>query len=339
MIKKLLLQLFGEGGGAAAAPAGSDGGGAGSAEGATGSIEVGMAEDGTRIDQRLAERMKEQEKRFPGLYKGLKQAKPAQAPAQQEAQPAAKAPAEEQDPAQDLEAEWNEAKNGKFKALYGRDVANSVQDRFKNQKNANDQLTQLAPMLNILAKKAGVEPTDFKGIVDSVMNDESLYEEEAEKAGMTNEAYRTFQQLQAENERFHQQEQERERINSINNHLANLARQGEELKQKFPNFDLNEEMKNNDFRRMTAPYSGLTVEQAYLALHYNELLPGAVQAGVNQATKRMSQSLAANAARPVEGAMSNTAAVQIETDPSKMTKEQIQQYIERARMGERITSF
>lgn len=331
MIKRLLLQLFGEGGGAAAAPAGSDGSGATSADG---QISVGSMSDGTKIDQRLAERMKEQEKKFPGLYKNVQpaQAKPAEKPAE-------KAPEKEQEPAKDIDTEWNEAKKGKFAQQYGRDVQAAIQERFKNQQNANDQLTQLAPMLNILAKKAGVDPTDLKGIVDSVMSDDSLIEEDAEAMGMTNEAYRSFQQLQAENDRYRQQEEQRERLNSMQNHLANLARQGEELKQKFPNFDLNEEMKNNDFRRMTAPYSGLTVEQAYLALHYNELLPGAVQAGVNQAKKQMSQSLAANAARPVEGAMSNTAAVQIETDPSKMSKDQIKQYIERARMGERITSF
>lgn len=334
MSEKLKLQLFGEGGGgAAAAPAGGDGSGEASAVGQ--GIATGTMSDGTRIDQRLAERMREQERRQPGLYNSVRQAQ-AQA-----AQPVAQQQPDvgPEQTAQNIDAEWEEAKKTKFRDQYGRDVQAAVQQRFKNQNDANDTLQILAPMLQSMAKRAGLDPSDTKGLVDAYLDDDSTWEEEAEEHGMTGQAYREFQQLQTENQRYRQQREEQERFEATQKHYASLVQQGEELKKTFPNFDLQEELKNPQFLSMTSPEGRLNVEQAYMALHYRDVLPGAVQAGVQQAQKQMAQTLAANRARPVEGALTNQAAANINADPSNFTREQMRAYIERARMGERITEF
>jgi len=52
-------------------------------------------------------------------------------------------------------------------------------------------------------------------------------------------------------------------------HIEGLRQEGEELKKTFPNFDLQNELQNPVFRRMTAPGSGLTVADAYYAVHRN----------------------------------------------------------------------
>ena len=318
------LQLFGEGGDAAPTT-GTEGMAAPSADVApdTG-IQAGMTmDDGTQVDARLAERMNAQERKHPGLYKKQN--------ATADVQPAA---AEE--PARSIDDEWAEAKKGKFAEQYGRDVQAAIQQRFKNQEDANAKFASVQPMLDALIKKNGLTEGDYGALSSMILDDDSLYEDEAEQHGMTVEAYKNFKSLEAEAATYRRQKEEQEQIATFQSHLAELNRQAEILKQTFPDFDLHAELNDPNFRRMTAPNSGMTVEQAYMACHYKELLPGAVQAGVNRARTQMSQSLAANAARPVEGATNGGAAVTINSDPRNMTREQRRQLLERARMGEKV---
>ena len=134
---KMDLHLF-EGGaaGASAAPA------AGAGEGGEAAVvSPGTLNDGTQVDARLAARMEEQaRKRRARGEAPVQAAQPAQeAP---EAQPQAEPQAEEPS----LDDQWAEAKK-KFKDQYGRDVKAAVDDRFKNQKDASQQLAKLTPAL------------------------------------------------------------------------------------------------------------------------------------------------------------------------------------------------
>ena len=109
------------------------------------------------------------------------------------------------------------------------------------------------------------------------------------------------------------------------------------MKARFPGFDLRTELQNPAFRRMTAPNSGLTVEQAYYAIHHDEIAPQAMAAGVQRAQRQISQSLQANGARPVEGAMTgNSGAPDVSIDPRRMSRAEREQIKERVRRGEKI---
>ena len=59
-------------------------------------------------------------------------------------------------------------------------------------------------------------------------------------------------------------------------------------------------------------------------------------AGVNQAKKQISRSLQANAGRPVEGAMQNTAAANIAIDPRNMSRAQREELKRQARLGNKV---
>ena len=50
-------------------------------------------------------------------------------------------------------------------------------------------------------------------------------------------------------------------------HFRSLAEQEAELKKTVPDFDLQKELQNPTFLRMTAPGSGLRVADVYFALH------------------------------------------------------------------------
>lgn len=320
--RKLFLQLFGDG--AAAAPAGD--GGASASESAD--FTAGnVLEDGTKVDKRLADRMNAQRKRYPNRYQA-KQVAPVQAEAQSEETVEANQPT--------IDEEWAELKKGKYAELFGRDVQNAVQDRFKNQKDANDQLNTLKPMLDALIKKNGLKDGDYEALSKHILDDDSLYEEEAERMGMTVNAYKDYKALEAEAEQARQMREQQEQNAFYQQHLMTLTKQADQLRQTFPDFDLKKELQDPAFRRMTAPNGGLSVEQAYMALHYRDIMPQAVQTGVARAQAQISASLQANAQRPTEGAMQQSAALDTHLNVKNMSREERRNLLERARRGERI---
>ena len=327
---KLNLRMFNGDGGAGAAPAGDAGTGAGAAE-----IAPGVLEDGTQVDDRLAARMKRQEARRAARGEApLYAAKPA---APEAAQQAEEPQAEEPDPAKEREARWSELKKGEMKDLYGRDVQEAIQKRLKNQHDAAAQLESLTPMLNVLARQRGIPEGDMDALRKSIEDDDTLIEDAASEAGMTVEAYRMMQDIKQENERYKAQEAANVEEQRLFQHYQKLAGQAEQLKQQFPEFDLQAELQNENFLRMTSPEGGLSVEEAFWAIHHRELGPQAMAYGIQRAQQQMSMTLQANRQRPSEGALNGgKPAASLERDPRRMTKAERAELIRRARMGEEI---
>ena len=319
---KLNLHLFeGDGAGAAAGTGGEGGGEA--------AVAPGVLDDGTEVDNRLAARLEQQAKR-----RKARGEQDVVLPMQQ--QGAQTQEPQEAEPEKSLDEEWDELRKGKFRDQYGRDVQNAIQDRFKNQKNAADELEKLQPMLRALEKLHGIDEGDTDTLARTILDDDSLYEEAADEAGMTVEGFKAMQQVLAENERLKKQEQEAQADRELKQHLKELWDQGEELKKTYPNFDLWEELKNPTFYRLTLPNSGLKVSDAYYAVHHSELEPQAMAYGIERAKKQISQTLQANRQRPSEGAMQGNQRAQVTVDPRSMTRDQRQKLIERARRGEEV---
>lgn len=315
------LRLFEGDGGAGAA---TDGPG----EGGEAAVLPGVLQDGTQVDDRLAARMEEQARRRKARGEA-----PVRTAKQQPEQQVQK-PQEQQEPS--LDDQWAEAKKGKYREQYARDVQAAIKERFKNQEDLQAKLDKVMPALSALAKQRGIDENDLDGIVANILDDDSLYEEEADRMGMTIEGYKSFKHMEQENARLKAQEQEEVEQRFFREHMQKLAMQGEELKKQFPNFDLMKEMENEQFRRLTAPNSGLDVRAAYYAIHHDELEPQAMAYGIQRAQQQISQTIQANRRRPVEGASRAGQPGQVTVDPRKMTREERQKYIERARRGETI---
>ena len=321
--QKLNLHLFGDGAGASAAPAAGTGEG-----GEAAAIQPGQLDDGTVVDNRLAARMEAQAKRRKAR---------GEAPVMQAAQTAAEEAQEnapEPDAEKSLDDEWTEAKKGKYREQYARDVKAAIDDRFKNQADANAQLQAMQPMLQALMKKAGAE--SVQELQQMILDDDSLYEDEAEAMGMPVEAYKSFKKLQDEHDQRIAQEQQAQEQMFLRQHFQNLAQQGEEMKKIYPDFDLRREMENETFRRLVAPNSGLKVSDAYFAVHHSELEPQAMAYGYQRAQQQISNTLQANRARPVEGPLKKGQSANVAIDPKAMTRQERENLIERARRGEKI---
>ena len=153
---------------------------------------------------------------------------------------------------------------------------------------------------------------------------------------MTVEGYKTYQEMQAENQRLRaQEERDREQF-MLRQHFQNLAQQGEEMKKIYPDFDLRREMENETFRRLVAPNSGLKVSDAFFAVHHAELEPQAMAYGYQRAQQQISNTLQANRARPVEGPLKKGQSANVAIDPKAMSRKERENLIERARRGEKI---
>ena len=182
------LQWFTEAG-AAAAEAPAAGGSTGSeatAEAPEAPVSMGdTLADGTPVKStRVANELNKQMKRHPELRKVYGQGGPRQAQPQQAAQPANGQPDQTQE--NTIQQKWEELKKGEYRELYGQDVQKAVQARFKNQEDANNKLESMQPMLQALMKKAGVESVEE--LSQLILDDDSLYEDEAEEMGMTRDA-------------------------------------------------------------------------------------------------------------------------------------------------------
>lgn len=323
---KLNLQMFAEEGTGTAAPDTAGAETAPAAEIATEDFTVNAGDslaDGQVVTSQVAAEMNRQMARHPELRKAygqsLKRGAEGQGPA---ADGQAAGQAGVQGAEKSIEDRWNEAKKGEFADLYGRDVASAVQERFKNQKDAKAELDKLGPMLNVLMERAGVKSVD--DLVNHVMDDDSLYEEGAEEMGMSVAAYKQFKQLEAQRDEALKREQQSIQERMVQDHFAKLAKQAEEMKKDFPNFNLQEELKNQDFFQMTRPEVGIDVRSAYFAIHHNELAPQMMAYGMERAKQQMGQTIQAQRRRPAEGAMKAQPkqAGDIKTDFSKLNRKE-----------------
>jgi len=113
------------------------------------------------------------------------------------------------------------------------------------------------------------------------------------------------------------------------NHFRELERQAEEMKLYFPGFDLRQELRNPVFARMTAPGVGLSVEDAFYAVHRRELQSAAVQA----AKRQVSSAIASGAMRPRENGLSGQAPAVSSFDYRSASKEQREDLKRRIRLA------
>lgn len=241
------------------------------------------------------------------------------------------ATAAEENPAEGGET-FEELIKGRYKNEYQQHVQDAISRRFRNQK---DLEKQYAPITQALGQKYGIDPRDVDGIAKRLTDDDSLYAEEASKMGLPVATVKRMKQLEAENQRFQAAQQESQEEMALRQHFARISKEAEELKQLFPSFDLMEEIRTNPrFARMTSPQIGLSVRDAFYAIHGDEIRAQSMQAAAQQAGQRLAASIQAGANRPVEGGARGAAPVQVSIDVAHMSKERRDEIRRRLHNGE-----
>lgn len=240
---------------------------------------------------------------------------------------------QEQPTTETTRASFDDLINGDYKQDYQQRVQAAVNDRVKSAR-AREEKT--SPILAALAEQYGKSADDIDGISEAFMSDPKRFERQALEQGISPETAARLDKLRRLEEQRKEQQARADKEAATQAHFQGLQRQAEEMKQMYPGFDLQRELQNEEFFKMTTPEGGLTVKQAYMALHGDEIAAAGMQYAVNRSRQKVAASVAANGRRPAEGGIQRTAPSDIKSDPTKLTKQDRAEIRRRVARGEKI---
>lgn len=221
-----------------------------------------------------------------------------------------------------------------FDAEYKAEVQGIVKDRLKksNKENAEllSKLKESTPIIEALAKKYGVDVTDYKGIMSAFESDDSNLEAEAFERDMSVEQLRQFKAIERERDSYREADEERRKQAMF----AQWDREAEELKTIYPSFDVMAEQENEQFVKLLG--AGVPMRTAYEVAHKDEIIASAMSYTANKTAEKVANSVKANASRPSENGLSSNASALGAVDINKLSREQMEAYKQRALNGERI---
>jgi ribonuclease HI len=181
------------------------------------------------------------------------------------------------------------------------------------------ELNATRNVMEMLAVKYGIEDVkDIGAITKALEDDDLLYAERAEANGRTIEDQRNWDKLERENRLFRQQREESQRQQQIQQQMDEWDRQSQNLKQMFPSFNLDQELRNPDFEN--ALRSGLSMERAFYAAHGEEIFSGAMESTAQAVRQATVNDMAARRSRPKENALGANASASVSKDVHKLTK-------------------
>lgn len=234
----------------------------------------------------------------------------------------------------DLDAEFDNLIKGKYKSQFQSVMQNTVRQRLRGNQDTVDKFTTLNPVLELLAKKYGVDASDTKALAAAIEDDDSLYEAAALKNGTSPSEEKRFSKLTRQNQQLLQQINDQKQAEQAAQQMQVWEQQASEARKIYPNLDMNKEAKNPQFRQLLM--AGIDVGTAYLAVHKDEVLGGAMQHAAQTAAQKVANSVIANGSRPSENGMASQSAARTKLDPSLMTREERRALIKRSAGGETI---
>ena len=315
MLKKLFrlnLQLFAEGG---------DGGDGGSASG-TG--EAGVGNTGENIPAHIPERAKKYYQK--AMEKTQKQNVSPEKPAE-EVQTTSEPKTTEKKSYADL------IKSDEYKDEHKAYMDKTIGDRFKKYKGLEEENARTKELLGIVANKYGVNPEDenfLEVLNQKIEADDSYYENYAMEHDISTQEARKIVTMERKVAQIEAQKAEQAKQEQMRQQVMLLRQNAEKTKAQFPSFDLDAEMQNEKFRRLCAVNNGDTTS-AYMACHWNEIIPAQVQLATRQVQEQTAKAVASNKARPIENGMSSNAPSVVQNNFKGMTLQEIRAYADSQR--------
>jgi len=305
LIPRFFIQLFGEGGGAGAGAAGGAPAGAESAA-------VAQPQQGVNQNPLANVRYGRQEDA-------------SDAGAQQVGKPAG----------DDRNAQFEALIKGEYKDLYDQRVQDTIQKRLKSSAETVNRYNSLAPVLEMLGQKYGVDANDATALSKAIEEDSSFYEDEALERGMSVEQLKEIKKMERENRELKAQMDRERNQQQVDQILLKWHEDSENLKTVYPDFDFDREMQTNEkFGQLLQ--SNIDVRTAYEVTHLNDIIPAAMNFTAQKVEEKVTNKIRAGQNRPAEGAMGNRSPITTKSDPSKYTKADMQEIFRRVANGETI---
>ena len=289
------------------------------------------AEGGATGDTTAAPAAAGQEK--PGDLSAVKYGKQApDAGEQGKDTEAAEAPAQAETPEQRAKR-FDELINGEFKDLYTKRTQEMIDRRFAKSKATENEAAALRDIAGILNERYGIsDDADYSKLRTAIENDDAMWAEKAEAEGLTVEQFKEFSKLQRRNAAYEAARQNDIKAAMQREKAAGWAKQAQELKAKYPQFDLQYELENTP-GFIQALEAGAPMEILYTGAHFAELQSAAAK----ETEQKLVSNIRAKGQRPSEVGAANTAAATVKTDTSKFTIRDFEEIQRRVRNGETIT--
>ena len=336
-ILKLNLQLFG-GDGAGASGAGEGGGQATSGDNATAAAEQRLRELGVP-EAKIRKSASKVASKMPTQTAQTAEVAPKEETNVESAATEEKPTTEATKDQTPTRMSWDEIMKD---PEYNKQMQAVVRSRLKSEKSAEEALGKMAPAIEVMARKYGLDAAnmDYEALAKAINDDDAYYEDKALEMGVSVETAKKVDQMERDTERQKAMEQRTLQEQRIQQHFVRLEQQAEAMKKVFPNFDLRTELNNPAFARMTSPNVGISVEDAYYAVHRNELLTAAMQVTAQKTAEKISNAIQSGSRRPDESGVSSQAPSVSTFDYAKASRDQREAFKRdlRARMarGEKV---
>lgn len=246
--------------------------------------------------------------------------------------------ADTQDAAEKRKADYAKFKND-FKAEFDAEVQGMIKKRFKSAKEneaaAREYRESTSRVFDALAVNYDLDPDDIDGILRAVQADNSFLEAEALKRGVPVEELKHTRTIERENARYRAEREAYEREQAADEKYRTWLAQEQDARFVYPSLDLREEIKDPDFYRLLE--SGVDVKTAFEVVHKDDIIAAGMQYAVRKTAANVQLETDRNNRRPRENGLSSPPAVKTQTDVSKLSRKEMEEYIERARRGEKIT--
>ena len=236
----------------------------------------------------------------------------------------------------DREAEFEKLIKGEYKDLYDSRMQDTIQKRLKGQKETVEKYEALAPTLETLAKKYGVDASDISALNKAIEEDDAYYEEEALEKGITVEQLKQFKKMEKENAELKKLRDEQNAKEAAEKKVAGWMEESKQVKAIYPQFDLRSEMQNSKFVDLLR-VPGVDVRTAYELTHKDEIIAGAMQFTAKTVEKKIADKIAANGARPTENGLNSQSASLTKSDVSQLSKADILDIQRRVARGEKVS--
>lgn len=208
---------------------------------------------------------------------------------------------------------------------------NAFSKRLSKYKGIEEENAKMKEILNLQNIRYGLD-TESKSYLDdymsAVQNDSEIFEEKAMEAGMSVNEYMKVQRAEQIIKDNIKREQMRKQDEFTQNHIHNLVKQSETLKSEFPNFNIENEIANPQFKKLVDPPelggAGLSVRNAFFALHNGDIMKATMNNAVNQAAINTANAVQTNKSRPPENGLSSAQTVTVKENPANYKLEDFQ---------------
>lgn len=234
----------------------------------------------------------------------------------------------------DREAEFDKLIKGEFKALYDARMQDTIKKRLAKSAETVSRYNELAPTLEMLAAKYGVDASDIKALNNAIQEDDSYYEDEALERGISVQQLKEIRKMERENAELKKAMQEQETQENANRLYQKWMQDEVAIKEVYPSFVLDAEMGNPQFQQLLR--SGVDMKTAYEVIHKDEIIPAAMQFTAKTVEQKLANKVMANAKRPAENGMQSQSASLVKPDVASLTKADRAEIIRRVQRGEKI---